>query len=96
MAFWGGLTVMTGGTQFTKLLYLLVNIGLIAAAVASRRTTFPVFGALGCWVYIGQLAYEVFRDSVLFPFALALFGLGMILSTVAAQRRWLRHEPEAG
>jgi len=28
--------------------------------------------------------------TVFFPFAMALFGLGMILSAVWAQRRWLR------
>ena len=38
--------------------------------------------------YLSYLAYTVFKDSVLFPFVLALFGLGMILSTVWAQRKW--------
>ena len=35
-----------------------------------------------CGVYLGHLAYEVFKDSFFFPFALALFGLSLILLTV--------------
>jgi hypothetical protein len=89
MAFWGGLTGMDGGSQLGRFVYLLINLGLIGIALHLRRATFLVFGALGCWTYLSYLAYSVFKDSVLFPFVLALFGLGMILSTVWAQRKWL-------
>ena len=90
MAFWGGLTAMDSGSQLGQFIYLLINVGLIGISLRLRRTTFLVFGALGSWTYVGHLAYTVFKDSVLFPFAIALIGLGMILSTVWAQRRWLR------
>ena len=40
--------------------------------------------------YLGHLAYKVFRDSFLFPFALALLGLSLILVTVWVQKRF-RH-----
>jgi hypothetical protein len=40
--------------------------------------------------YFGHLAYEVFRNTFLFPFALALLGLSLILVTVWAQKRF-RH-----
>ena len=61
-------------------------------ALRLRRSTFLVFGALGSWTYIGHLAYDVFKDSVLFPFVIAAIGLGMILTTVWAQRRWVRRD----
>ena len=67
--------------------WISVLVGLIALGVRLRRTVFIVFGVLGIHVYLGHLAYEVFKDSVLFPFALALLGLSVILVTVLAQRQ---------
>ena len=87
LAFWCGLTFMGSGTELGRLIYAFVNVGLIALGVRLRRGVFLVFGVLGVHVYLGHLAYEVFKDSVLFPFALALLGLSVILVTVLAQRR---------
>ena len=84
MAFWGGLTVMDG-SELRRLIYLLINIGLVGLAVRLRRTVFMVFGVLGIYAYLGHLAWEVFKDSVFFPFALALLGLSLILVTVWGQ-----------
>lgn len=86
LAFWCGLTFMESGSEVGRILYALVNVGLIALGVKLRRAVFIVFGVLGVHVYLGHLAYEVFKDSVLFPFALALLGLSVILVTVFAQR----------
>jgi hypothetical protein len=86
LAFWGGLTSMNSGSEIGKIVYALINVGLIALGVRLRRGVFIVFGVLGVHVYLGHLAYEVFKDSVLFPFALALLGLSVILVTVFAQR----------
>lgn len=88
-AFWGGLTSMESGSELTRALYALLNIGLILVAVKLRRTVFLVFGALGVHLYLGHLAYRVFQDSFFFPFALALLGLSLILLTVLTQRRLL-------
>ena len=55
-----------------------------------RRAVFLVFGAMGAYIYLGHLAWEVFKDSVLFPFVLALLGLSLILGTVWGQRYWKR------
>ena len=90
LAFWGGLTAMDGGTEVGRALYALLNIGLIGLAVKLRRSIFLVFGALGVHIYLGHLAYEVFKNSFFFPFALALLGLSLILVTVWAQRRMSR------
>jgi hypothetical protein len=85
MAFWGGLTSMDSDSELNKAIYLAINVGLVAAALYLKRTVFLVFGALGIHAYLGHLAYRVFQDSFLFPFALALLGLSLILVTVFAQ-----------
>lgn len=86
LAFWGGFTAMESGSEFGRILYCLLNVGLILLGVWLRRATFLVFGVLGVHIYLGHLAYEVFKESVLFPFALAVLGLSVILVTVFAQR----------
>jgi hypothetical protein len=86
LAFWGGFTAMESGSEFGRILYALLNVGLVLVSIWLRRATFLVFGVLGVHIYLGHLAYEVFKDSVLFPFALALLGLSVILVTVFAQR----------
>ncbi|MFL6466801.1 MAG: DUF2157 domain-containing protein [Pyrinomonadaceae bacterium] len=86
MAFWGGLTSMDSGSEFNKVIYLLINLGLAGISLWLRRTVFLIFGAMGVHIYLGHLAYRVFQDSFLFPFILALIGLSLILVTVLAQR----------
>ena len=90
MAFWGGLTSMDSGSELKRFIYLLINVGLVGIAVKLRRSAFLVFGALGVYVYLGHLAWQVFKDSLLFPFILALLGLSLILATVWGQRYWKR------
>jgi hypothetical protein len=90
MAFWGGLSSMDSDSELNRAIYLLINLGLMGIGVKLKRATFMVFGAFGVYGYLGHLAYRVFRDSVLFPFVLALLGLSMILATVWVQRRMSR------
>ena len=85
MAFWGGLTAMDSGLELRRFVYLLINIGLVALAIKLRRAVFMVFGTFGIFAYLGHLAWEVFQDSVFFPFVLALLGLILILGTVGGQ-----------
>ena len=94
LAFWGGLTSMDSGSELTRFVYLLLNIGFIGLALKSRRVTFLVFGALGVHLYLGHLAYTIFKDSFFFPFVIALLGLSLILVTVFAQRRLMRRALE--
>lgn len=88
MAFWGGLTAMDSGSEAKRFIYLLINVALVGVAIKLRRAAFLVFGALGIYVYLGHLAWEVFKDSVFFPFVLALLGLSLILGAVWGQRYW--------
>ena len=94
MAFWGGMTSMDSGSELGKFIYLLINIGLIGIAIYLKRSVFLVFGAIGVHVYLGDLAYRVFADSFLFPFAIAGLGLSLILLTVFAQS-YLRRRSKA-
>ena len=86
LAFWGGLTAIDSDSELNRAFYTLLNIGLTGVALKLKRSVFLVFGAIGVHVYLGHLAYEVFKDSFLFPFALAILGLSLILVTVWAQR----------
>ena len=86
-AFWGGLTSMNSNSEVGKAFYCIINIGFVALSLYLRRVTFLVFGVLGVHIYLGHLAYEIFKDSFLFPFVLAGLGLSVILVTVWAQKR---------
>ena len=49
---------------------------------------FVVFGAIGSCGYIGHLAYDVFKNSLLFPIVLTAIGLGIIYIGIL----WQKHE----
>ncbi len=59
---------------------------ILIGAVLGRRV-FAVFGGLGIAGYLGHLSYRVFKDSLVFPFALSLIGLAIIWLGVIWQRR---------
>jgi hypothetical protein len=82
MAFWGGLTAQHGGDEFGKAIYCAINVGLVFLSIFLMRRTYAAFGAAGVTMYLGYLANEVFKDSIVFTFALsgiglALFGFGL-------------------
>jgi hypothetical protein len=87
LTFWGGLSLMRSGSELGKLLYCLINVGMILAGALLGRRVFAVFGGLGVAGYLGYLAERVFKDSLLFPFALSLIGLAIIALGVLWQRR---------
>ena len=90
LGFWGALSATSSDSELAKLGYCAINLGLIGAGIVLARRTFAVFGGLGVAAYLGHLAHDVFRDSLLFPFALTLIGLAIIAAGVA----WQRHEAE--
>jgi Predicted membrane protein (DUF2157) len=87
ITFWGGLSSMNSGSEWGKLIYCLINIGMILLGAVLGRRVFAVFGGLGVAGYLGYLAGQVFKDSLMFPFALSLIGLGIIGLGVFWQRR---------
>lgn len=78
MAFWGGITATSNGTALDKALYCAMNVGFLFLAVFLGRRVFAVFGTIGIAIYLGDLAEKVFKDSLLFPFALSLIGIAII------------------
>ncbi len=85
-AFWGGLSLMNSDSELNKFLYCLLNCALVLLSVALDRRAFIVFGASGVLGYLGYLAHRVFRDSLLFPFALSFLGIAIIALGIFYQR----------
>lgn len=77
-AFWGGLSSLRPSGELSRLLYCLINIGLIGVGVVLVRRVFVVFGAIGCTMYLGHLSATVFKESWFFPISLTLIGLGIV------------------
>jgi hypothetical protein len=80
MAFWGGISATSGATELGKAVYCLFNVGLLFVAVILLRRAYAVFGAFGITLYLGHLADVVFKDSLMFPFALSLIGVAVVVA----------------
>jgi hypothetical protein len=87
LAFWGGITSSDSATELGRAVYCLFNVGLLALAVILMRRAYAVFGAFGICLYLGHLADVVFRDSLLFPFALSLIGVAAIAAGLVYRRK---------
>ncbi|OYU50587.1 MAG: hypothetical protein CFE31_03295 [Rhizobiales bacterium PAR1] len=87
LTFWGGLTFQDSNWEFGKFLYCLINVGLLAISLFVGRRAYAVFGVMGVMTYLGHLAYDIFKDSMLFPFALSAFGLGIVALGIFIARR---------
>jgi hypothetical protein len=87
LTFWGGLSLMDSGSEWGKLAYCGINVAMILVGAVLGRRVFVVFGGLGVAGYLGHLSHRVFKDSLIFPFALSLLGLAIIALGVLWQRR---------
>jgi hypothetical protein len=65
-----------------------VAVALLALGVRLRRRSLLAVGALDALGYVAWLAFELFRATLGFPFALAAAGAAVIGGAVLAQRRW--------
>jgi hypothetical protein len=88
IAFWGGLSMMNSDSELNKFIYLCINLIMIVVGAMLSRRVFTVFGGLGAAGYLGHLAHDVFKDSMMFPFVLTIIGLGVIYLGII----WQRHE----
>lgn len=88
LAFWGGLSWQHSDSELAKFFYCCTNLLMIGIGVLLVRRVFVIFGALGCSIYLGHLAFDVFKDSMLFPVALSAIGLGVIYLGII----WQKHE----
>jgi hypothetical protein len=87
LTFWGGMSLINSGSELGKLAYCGINLLMILVGAVLGRRVFAVFGGLGVAGYLGHLSWRVFRDSLVFPFALTLIGLAIIWLGVVWQRR---------
>lgn len=79
LIFWGAVSSQNSNSEVAKALYCGMNIVLILISVFLIRRAYAVFGGLGVFFYLSHLSYKVFKDSLVFPFALSLAGLVIIL-----------------
>jgi hypothetical protein len=87
LTFWGGLSMMKSGSELGRLAYFGINVLMIFVGAALGRRVFAVFGGLGVALYLGDISWRLFRDSLVFPFALSLIGIGIIWLGVLWHRR---------
>ena len=80
LSFWGGMSMLDSHSELSKAIYCLINVGLLALSLFLNRRAYMVFGTLGVAGYLGHLAGQVFKDSLLFPFALSLIGVAVIVA----------------
>jgi hypothetical protein len=88
VAFWGGLSMMHSDSELNKFIYLCINLMMIVMGAMLSRRVFAIFGGVGAVGYLGHLAYDVFKDSMMFPFVLTIIGLVVICLGIV----WQRHE----
>ena len=86
IAFWGGLSMLDSDSEWSKLLYCLINLAMVLTGVLIRRRVFTVFGAFGICGYCWHLADKIFKDSWLFPISLTFVGLTIVLLGIWWQR----------
>jgi hypothetical protein len=87
LTFWGGLSSMNSGSAYGKALYCAINVGMVLVGALLGRRVFAVFGGLGIAGYLSWLSWRVFKDSLVFPFALSAVGIGIIWLGVLWSRR---------
>lgn len=102
MTFWCAVSFTSGGTSLQEALYCAMNVLLLFLSVFLGRKVYAVFGVFGIALYLGDLANKIFRDSLLFPFALSLIGVAVIAAGLLYYRHqeriaiWLdAHMPDA-
>ena len=90
LAFWGGMTSLPSHGELARFIYFLINAALIGLSLYLNRKTFAVFGGMGVFIYIGHLAGELFKDSIMFPFVMAFIGILIIWGAVWYQKNFTK------
>lgn len=95
LAFWISLTslIMYKG-EFFNFIYFTVNLLMMITSILLNRKIFMVFGALGAFIYFNHLAYSIFKDSIVFPFALICIGIAIICLGIFYQKnsKWIEEK----
>ena len=88
LTFWGALSMMGSGQLAGKLIYLAINVGLVFVGAVLGRRVFAVFGGIGIAIVLGDLSWNLFKDSFAFVLVLTLLGFALI----GMGLWWSRHE----
>ena len=87
ITFWVSLTALCFDKgEIVLFLYLLINISMMIKSILLKRKVLMVFGAIGAFSYFSHLAYDLFENSILFPFILTFLGLVVIYLGVLYQK----------
>jgi len=86
LTLFGGLAILWNGEPGEALFAVICLIAGLASIVLQRRVLI-VFAALGIAAYLGHLAWDVFNNSILFPFALTIVGLAIVGAGIMYQRK---------
>lgn len=87
LSFWGGLNalVWTKGS-IVMFIYLIINLAMMIFSLILNRKVLMVFGAIGLFAYLSYLAFDLFANSILLPFALSFIGLAIICLGIVYQK----------
>jgi hypothetical protein len=86
VSFYVGLFEVFQYGQAIRFLLCVVSFAMILLSVILNRTVFLVFGAFGIFAYLANLAWGIFANSILFPFALSFFGVAIIFFAIFYNR----------
>jgi hypothetical protein len=87
VAFWFGLSIEYFKYEMTWMLYLFINIVLLFLGFLLNKHIFLLFGGLGTSIYLGHLAYDVFKDRLILPFILTAIGLFIMTIGMLIQKK---------
>lgn len=83
---WGSLSLLTIQGELWPGVYAALNSAALVLGVVVERRVAVITGAVGLTGYLTYLAYDVFADSVWFPFALTCLGLAIVAIGIGWQR----------
>lgn len=93
LTFWTGFSIVVWDHgEIVFFIYLLINLLMMCFSILLKRRVLLIFGAIGVATYLSHLAYEIFKDSILFPFVLSFIGLFIIYLGILYQKNIKRIE----
>jgi hypothetical protein len=81
-----GLSIFYNDNVFKFIILGIINVILILFSVFINRNVFLVFGAIGLIEFLGRLSWEFFEGSSLFPVALTIIGVLLIVAGMFFQK----------
>lgn len=87
LSFWGGLNALVWSKgNIALFVYVIINLIMMVLSIILKRKVLMVFGAVGLFAYLSYLAFDLFADSALLPFAMSLVGLAIIFLGILYQK----------